>query len=291
MRGPRHCEKPARQSDNECHYSVLLRTDSISVGEFHCNGRSRRSEQEAARSHEIVIPQSGAYIRRDASGDVYLDETAIGFFEAHRPYSIEHLERRPDLTTVISIRDVAGFPAFAGTPDKEATFFGRSAIRATPEIHLLHRRLLAMVKDDYQDSFAVEESALLLATRAVERSHATPDLSNRPGSGTANDVTIAVAEYVRTRFKERLTLADIARYTGYSVFHLCRMFNARMKTSIHRYIKSLRLESAHSALVDTDLPVTTIALEHGYSSHAHFTSQFSNWFGQSPTAVRRGYPG
>ena len=277
----------------DCSFDILLRLKAFFVGEFRCQGNVSTTRQEAAKYPEIVMPQSGAYVRTDAHGSVYLDETVIGFFEAGQPYSIEHLAPRPDVTTVISFRNVSDLNWALSNGAEGKSVFGRSAVRATPELHLLHKQLLSFAKDNDSDQLAGEELATMFATSALEQCRTAPDLviSDRLKESIPGRVIVDVAEYIRKRFRTKLTLEEIAEYAGYSVFHLCRMFNTQMMTTIYQYVRSLRMESAHSALLKTDAPITTIAMDHGFSSHAHFTSQFSKYFGTTPIAVRQGQTG
>jgi AraC family transcriptional regulator len=60
-----------------------------------------------------------------------------------------------------------------------------------------------------------------------------------------------------------------------------------MKTTIHKYLTALRMESAMEALTGSDASIVSVALEHGFSSHSHFTAAFTRWTGVSPREARR----
>ncbi len=285
-----HMPAPTSTSRNSrCALTVLLRTNFLKACEFRCSGSPRLTHFEASRYPELVIPQVGAYIRKDSSGCVYLDQTVMGFFEANRPYQIEHLENRPDITTVISITDPLDLSSLFGSSSYSGRLFMKSAIRMTPELHMQHQKLLACFRSSDNEHIDTEEKVIMLVTAALETSCLLPDLTysgDGPGR-TAESVLTPVVEYIRANYRRSLTLDEVAAFSGYSVFYLCRLFNARMKMSIYQYVKSLRMEAAYSTLTRTTDPVTAIAMELGYSSHAHFTSQFTNWFGVSPSEVRK----
>jgi len=49
----------------------------------------------------------------------------------------------------------------------------------------------------------------------------------------------------------------------------------------------LRLAKALNAVLDSDLDLTSIALDTGFASHSHFTARFRAFFGLTPEALRR----
>lgn len=274
-----------------CTLTPLLATSSLKVSEFLCPGTPLVTGLEAAPDPEIVLVRRGAYIRRDAAGAVYVDRTVVAFFEAERPYVIEHPQPRSDATTVISLLRPGAVCDSLGAGIRDGQCFTKSALRATPDLQLLHRRLHSELKAGPDHVLAAEETAIVLITEAVRLNRGeSTDLAVRAESRNRRrevEVAVAIAEYLNAHYRERIDLEDIARFTGYSVFHLCRMFNAYMKSPIHRYLVSVRLQAAMEMLADTDLPVTAVALEVGYGSHSHFTSAFTRWSGLSPSNARK----
>ncbi len=276
------------QSDRPS-FRRLQSVAGVVIGEFHCCGRPPVTAVEAAPHPEIVLPRQGAYVRRDSAGAVYLDRTVLAFFEAGRPYVIEHPRPRPDVTTVIALvdpdaaRDLLGVGGGPGA-------FGRSAVRAPMAAQVLHRRMLARLRAGPAAAMAAHETAIELATLAVGLSHGLePEIAQgapRGGASAGSEVAIAVAEYLNAHYRDPITLAEISAAVGRSVFHVCRLFRARMQTSIHRYLTSLRLAAGAEALAETNQSITEIALDLGFSSHSHFTAQFTRVAGMSPSRAR-----
>ena len=100
------------------------------------------------------------------------------------------------------------------------------------------------------------------------------------------DVIEAARDMIARRFKDNLSLSEIAREVGSSVFHLARIFKTRTGFSLHAYRNQLRLRSALERLRDPGIDLTGIALDLGFSSHSHFTETFRRAFGKTPSAVR-----
>jgi len=95
---------------------------------------------------------------------------------------------------------------------------------------------------------------------------------------------------VARRFRERLTLGEIAAEVGASPFHLCRLFTQQRDFSLHAYQVQLRLRTALEYVVDTRKDLTELSFEVGFSSHSHFTSAFKRQFGVTPSALRTQCP-
>jgi AraC-like DNA-binding protein len=101
---------------------------------------------------------------------------------------------------------------------------------------------------------------------------------------TVNRAKIVLGE----RFREKLTLAQIARATYTSPYHLCRIFKNEAGVSIHRYLLRLRLLNALESLAEyPKANLTAVALDLGFSSHSHFSASFQQEFGMSPSVFCR----
>jgi AraC-like DNA-binding protein len=83
------------------------------------------------------------------------------------------------------------------------------------------------------------------------------------------------------------TLDELARQYGMSARVLNEEFKKVYGVSIFSYISELRLKEAHEALLQTDLPMKSMALNMGYSHVNHFISAFGKKFGYSPGSLRK----
>lgn len=264
--------------DEHVHIEHLLTCDAFAVTAFHCPGVPEMTEAEAAPHPEIVMPRLGSYIRHDANGAVYLDRSVLGFFEAGQPYTIRHLAPRPDVTTVISLTA----PDLHGTGQRT---FARSAIKLSPDIAVRHRRLLKLIAQGGDEMLAAEECATNLILSVRSNLDRAEDLT-RVKHGAEEETAVNIAEFLNRNFQKRVVLSQIGAELNLSIFQICRVFQSVMKSTIHDRLTSLRLERATAELLDTTRTVTDIALGLGYSSHAHFTAQFTKKFGFSPRTLR-----
>ena len=84
---------------------------------------------------------------------------------------------------------------------------------------------------------------------------------------------------------QRLSVADAARELGLSARTLQRKLK-ETRTTFQREVGLSMVRAAQRLLVEADAPLTTIALEAGFSSLQHLNTQFKKLIGTSPASWR-----
>jgi AraC-like DNA-binding protein len=85
------------------------------------------------------------------------------------------------------------------------------------------------------------------------------------------------------------SVRQVARATGLSSFHFIRLYKAVFGETPNQCQIRARLARARQLLALSDLPVTEICMEVGYSSLGTFSEIFTRKVGMSPSAFRRKY--
>jgi transcriptional regulator GlxA family with amidase domain len=85
---------------------------------------------------------------------------------------------------------------------------------------------------------------------------------------------------------EAWPVARLASVSGVSEAHFARSFKEAFGLPPHRYLLTRRIERAKTLLRDTDLPITEIAFETGWSSLGTFGRVFRDITGESPGDLR-----
>ena len=93
-------------------------------------------------------------------------------------------------------------------------------------------------------------------------------------------------EVIQAHLFDDLNLEDLAFLTGLSLSSFKRKFSAVYGTSPNKYIISKRLEKAQLLLRTTDLRISEIAYECGYSDVGYFTKTFQKYYNCSPSNFR-----
>lgn len=98
----------------------------------------------------------------------------------------------------------------------------------------------------------------------------------------------AACEYCTENFASVCEEAVAERFAmSYSYFS--RSFKRVMKKSFTSYINDLKIDFARNLLLTTNLSVTDIAQDAGFSTASHFIASFRNRTGFSPLAYRKKY--
>jgi AraC-like DNA-binding protein len=95
--------------------------------------------------------------------------------------------------------------------------------------------------------------------------------------------------FIRDNCQKRLTLAQVARHTGFSRNYFSRIFKQTLGMGFEQYLTEQRLALAERLLSTSALPVGRVASESGFASAAHFSAAFRRRRGRSPLAYRRAH--
>ena len=82
---------------------------------------------------------------------------------------------------------------------------------------------------------------------------------------------------------------NLVRLSNYSAGHLSRAFKKHMGITVADYFSDLKMRHALSLLVNTNMPISEISSEIGYSSLSHFIHKFEKRYKVSPRVYRSRY--
>jgi AraC family transcriptional regulator len=97
---------------------------------------------------------------------------------------------------------------------------------------------------------------------------------------------IEARHLLHDHFTEPLSLSQQAACVGVHPVHLAREFRRFYHCTIGDYIRQLRIKFACEKLVQSDLPLSEIALASGFFDQSHFTRTFKQLTGKTPQAYR-----
>ena len=96
-----------------------------------------------------------------------------------------------------------------------------------------------------------------------------------------------VVEYLHANLCTRISVADLARSVNMSRWHFCHLFKAEMSQSPSQYIGTLRMQEAQAMLSETFLTVKEVRAKLGNIDRSHFSREFRNFCGLTPTEFRK----
>nr|WP_068888628.1 helix-turn-helix domain-containing protein [Pedobacter panaciterrae] len=96
----------------------------------------------------------------------------------------------------------------------------------------------------------------------------------------------AIVGQLRSQLNENLTLERMATEWGMSIRSLTRLFQAKLHITFIQYVKMLRIIRAMELIKDSDLNMTEIAYEIGYSNISAFSNNFHQLTNMRPTEFK-----
>jgi AraC-like DNA-binding protein/ligand-binding sensor protein len=123
-------------------------------------------------------------------------------------------------------------------------------------------------------TFFADQLSALSNQLMMEKNNAEPPLVEK------------AREYIDKHKSEELSLTDVAKAAGASVYHFCKVFHRATGLKFTDYVARVRLEDARSRLLNPNLRISEVAYDVGFQSLTQFNRTFKRVFGQSPSEFR-----
>lgn len=94
--------------------------------------------------------------------------------------------------------------------------------------------------------------------------------------------------YIQKNYQKKINLGDIAAAGGVCKSSCCSIFQNYLSQTPIAYLTDYRLKKSVDLMRETDMLITEIGYEVGFSGASYFTETFHKQFGCSPTAYRTG---
>ena len=91
-----------------------------------------------------------------------------------------------------------------------------------------------------------------------------------------------VIKYIKENLTSDLSLNAVASYASFSPIHFHNCFRAATGKTLHEYVEEQRIKKAVGLLVSTDLTLTDISYECGFSSQSYFSYAFKRKMKMTP---------
>ncbi|HCK7198299.1 TPA: helix-turn-helix domain-containing protein [Enterobacter asburiae] len=98
-------------------------------------------------------------------------------------------------------------------------------------------------------------------------------------------------DWIDNNLDSRLDIESVARRSGYSKWHLQRLFKEHTDYPLAGYIRAQKLQKSVERLTRSDEPILNVAIALGFDSQQSFNRSFKRQYGQAPGAWRRSVGG
>jgi AraC-like DNA-binding protein len=286
-----HCSIGMQQSFVD---ASVFGTPTASIGTFRCPvGYPSFRDTGPAERDLVVFPRTAVWIRHEGRRAFLADPSITTIYNAAQRY--ERFPESPDgdrcdwfgVADDLAREIVSDFDPHAASSDRPFRF----EWAATPApLYLRQRALLRAALAGDLDLLEGEEQVIEIVTSVIAaayRSHPRRSPATATSARHRDLVDGARAELLRSVCSNQ-SVSDVARVIGTSAYHLCRVFNARMGRTLHRYRTELRVRLALERLEDpkTGGNLSAIAHDLGFCSHSHFVRVMRRYAGVTPSAAR-----
>ncbi len=102
-----------------------------------------------------------------------------------------------------------------------------------------------------------------------------------------NEIIRRAQQYISAHIREKLTVPSVAKKIDVSPSYLTALFHKHLQISPGEYIRRIKLQESKQMIRENDMNFTQIAQALNYSTVHHFSRQFKEKFGITPTEYAR----
>ncbi|WP_138754556.1 ABC transporter substrate-binding protein [Paenibacillus sinopodophylli] len=105
------------------------------------------------------------------------------------------------------------------------------------------------------------------------------------------DLAMQIAQYLHEHYQQSIPMETMANVFHYSTHYLARVFKRKFGNSPMEYQVQLRMDKAKALMIETDIPIRTIAESVGYTDIYYFNRLFKKQTGATPAQFKMYRPG
>jgi AraC-like DNA-binding protein len=269
---------------------VVFDSGRVTIGEWRCRpARADFADTGPTEHYLVAFPRTSVRIQHAGRRSFVSDPTLFTMYNRGQRYRREAIDPDGDrcdwwAVDADNARAIAADVDGRAARDAERPFrFDHGPVEAA--LYLRQRSMLRRLRRREIDAVEAEEEALAIVAGAFAAACAHERRRARVDRAAHLELAHDARALIALRFRERLTLGDLATALGVSAFHLCRVHRAQTGATVHRHLTRLRLRAALEAL-ESPHDLARVALDAGFASHSHFTAAFRAEFGLAPSRWR-----
>ena len=143
-------------------------------------------------------------------------------------------------------------------------------------------------KDPFATDMVIAQLTMLLLV--LLREALNPTGAKLQGTNTVhseNEIIRQAQQYISTHIREKLSVRLVAQQVDVSPSYLTVLFQKNLQISPGEYIRRIKLQESKQMIRENNLNFTEIAAALQYSTVHHFSRQFKEKFGITPTEYAR----
>lgn len=190
-----------------------------------------------------------------------------GVLTLRRDFVVEYLELRKNRVRCCSVDETIFFQKRVGSLLR--SIFGNYIVGAESQ----EARLMS---DIYMLLYVLRDRCLVRKTK-----------QEKEDEQDARQRTRTILSYLEENYQRRITLSDLSAETYFSTAYLSKYFKKQFGRNFSEVLLDMRLKHAALELINTEISITQIALDSGFSSPVAFTKYFRKAYGMTPSLYRQ----
>ena len=165
--------------------------------------------------------------------------------------------------------------------------------KSTQYIHicqLAHDLTRTNIKNEITSAIRSDGTALLMLADLIQYFSVFSLPETASGSTQSNDNLREIISYVSEHYTEPLSLETVAGHVGFSREYFCRFFKQHMGITFLRYLNEVRISHAGRLLSNTDLSISEVMAQSGFTNQTLFNRLFKDIYGMTPRQARKKEP-
>ncbi len=142
------------------------------------------------------------------------------------------------------------------------------------------------IQNKATNGLRTDGTALLMLAKLIDHFSVYMPPTTTSKQNQQNEIMRDVVKYVIEHFKEPISLDDVANESGFSKEYFCRFFKKYMGISFLRYLNEVRISQAGRLLITTNMPISEIMIESGFTNQTLFNKLFKEIYGMTPRQAR-----
>ncbi len=137
--------------------------------------------------------------------------------------------------------------------------------------------------DDYSGDMIIAQLSQLLAILMRQVDGPQPKLKTSNALHSENGIIRSAQQYISGHIRQKLSVPIVAAQVEVSPSYLTALFHKHLQISPAEYIRRIKLQESKQMIREDSMTFTEIAAALQYSTVHHFSRQFKEKFGLTPT--------
>ena len=162
--------------------------------------------------------------------------------------------------------------------------FNRKLRLSQSAVTLLQQMLREQERmEPYADDMIAAQLTQLLLTTLRQQDLPTQKIKASNSLNSENEIIRRAQQYICAHIREKLTVPHVARMVDVSPSYMTALFHKNLQLSPGEYIRRIKMQESKQMIREGNMNFTEIAAALHYSTVHHFSRQFKEKFGITPT--------